>query len=281
MKKIITLTLLLNTFVFSNIHTIVSIAPIEKFVHAIGGKYLSTTLMVHQGDSPHTYEPKASQMIQVAKASLYFSIGVEFEEVWLPKFQSLNHSLKIVDLSRGVEKIAMQEEEHHHAHHDEDGLDPHIWTSPNNVKIIAQNIYDKLVSLDKLHQAYYKKNLETFLAHIEKTDKTIRAILASHSQHKKFMVFHPSWGYFAKTYQLEQIAIEIEGKSPKPRALIKLLKHAKKEKISAIFTQPEFSDVMAKIIAKELRIPVIKVSPLARDWALNLINIAKAIANEK
>lgn len=92
------------------------------------------------------------------------------------------------------------------------------------------------------------------------------------------MVFHPSWGYFAHKYGLEQLPVEIEGKSPKPKALIQLIQKARKEKVSAIFTQPEFSDEVAKVMAKELHIEVIKVSPLAKNWSKNLIKIANAIA---
>ncbi|MCK5853580.1 MAG: zinc ABC transporter substrate-binding protein, partial [Sulfurovaceae bacterium] len=109
-------------------------------------------------------------------------------------------------------------------------------------------------------------------------DKEIREILKETPKNTKFMVFHPSWGYFAKRYSLEQLAIEVEGKSPKPREIVQILKEAKKEKIQAIFTQPEFSDKDAKIIANELKINVIKTSPLTKDWAGNLKKLAKAIA---
>jgi zinc transport system substrate-binding protein len=95
------------------------------------------------------------------------------------------------------------------------------------------------------------------------------------------MVFHPSWGYFAHAYNLEQIPIEIEGKTPKPKELIHIIKEAREEKVKAIFTQPEFSDSMAKVIAKELGIKVVKVSPLNPQWSENLINIAHAIADKE
>ena len=94
------------------------------------------------------------------------------------------------------------------------------------------------------------------------------------------MVFHPSWGYFAHAYGLTQMAVEIEGKSPKPKELIGLINEAKEEKIKAIFTQPEFSDSMAKVMASELHIDVIKVSPLAENWSENLLKIAHAIAGK-
>lgn len=163
-----------------------------------------------------------------------------------------------------------------HAHQSETP-DPHTWTSPANVKVIAENIYNALAKYDASNANYYKTNLDTFLASIEATDKKIHHILSTLDS-RTFMVFHPSWGYFAKAYNLEQIAVEVEGKSPKPRELVTLIKEAKEKKVTAIFTQPEFSDSSAKIIANELNIPVVKVSPMAPNWAENLILIAKIIA---
>ena len=286
MKKIIFTLLLLNTFILANINTVVSILPEKTFVEAIGGEKVHVALMVLPGNSPHTYEPKPSQMREIANAQLYFAIGVEFEKVWLPKFKNLNPALQVVDLTQGITKLPMTAEHHHEDahedhHHETEGLDPHIWTSPANVKKIAQHIFDALASADPKNCDYYRQNLETFLQKIEETDKQIRQILSSVPKGTAFMVFHPSWGYFAKTYGLTQLPVEVEGKAPKPRELINLIKEAKEEKVTAIFTQPEFSDSAAKVIADELHIPVIKVSPLAEDWSDNLIRIAKAIAGEK
>lgn len=291
MKKITLIILLSTTYIFSNINAVVSILPEKTFVKAIGGDKVDVALMVQPGNSPHTYEPKPSQMIEVAKANLYFSIDVEFENVWLPKFKNLNPAMQIIDLADDITKIQMaknndgekDEDEDHGTHNDEhkhEGEDPHIWTAPANVKIIAQNIYHALKQEDPENTNYYKKNLDLFLTSVDETDKEIREIFSSLKDGEKFMVFHPSWGYFAQAYHLEQIVVEVEGKEPKPKELIHLLEEAKEEKVKAIFTQPEFSDTVAKIIAKELQIPVVKVTPLAPNWSENLINIAKAIAGK-
>ena len=279
MKKITLIFLLLSTYIFSNMNTVVSILPEQTFVKAIGGDKVNVSVMVQPGNSPHTYEPKPSQMIEITKADLYFAIDVEFEQVWLAKFKDLNPNMQIIDLADNIAKIHMYETEHDG--HDHEGSDPHIWTAPSNVKIIAQNIYDALVKKDPGNTEYYKRNLESFQASIDETDKQISQLLSSLGESRSFMVFHPSWGYFAKAYNLDQIAVEVEGKEPKPKALIHLLKEAKKEKVKAIFTQPEFSDTVAKIIAKELQIPVVKVSPLSANWSENLISIANAIAGNK
>jgi zinc transport system substrate-binding protein len=283
MKKILLIISILNTFILANINVTVSILPEKTFVKAIGGDKVNVSLMVLPGNSPHTYEPKPSQMKDIAKATLYFAIGVEFENVWLDKFKNLNENMQVIDLTLGVTKLFMAS---HDKHHEDEHVketkhsDPHIWTSPDNVKIIAKNIYKALITADPSNESYYKQNYETFLTHIEETNSKIKSILSSKAKGTKFMVFHPSWGYFAETYGLKQLPVEIEGKSPKPKELIKLLKEAKEEKISAIFTQPEFSDSIAKVMANELNIKVVKVSPLSPDWSENLIKIANSIAGK-
>jgi len=283
MQKFITFLLLSTSYIFSNINAVVSIPPEMTFVKAIGGDKVDVSLMVQIGNSPHTYEPKPSQMTAIAKAQIYFAMAVEFEHVWLPKFQSLNTQMKVVDLSQGIDKIDMVQHKEHasYAKHEHEGKDPHIWTSPANVKVIAQNIYKALSAIDTNNTKYYEKNLNTFLAQVDATDKQIQKILSSLKGSRNFMVFHPSWGYFAKAYHLTQIAVEVEGKSPKPRELVHLIKEAKKEKVTAIITQPEFSDSSAKIIANELHIPVVKISPMAPNWSENLIQMAKTIAGQK
>jgi zinc transport system substrate-binding protein len=286
MHKLFFIFIFTSTYIFSNINLAVSILPQQTFIKAIGGDKVNITLMVQPGNSPHTYEPKPSQMLALAKVDLYFTIGVEFEDVWLAKFKSHNKQMHIVDLAQGIHKMQMEQGNHsakHNSHegHQHMGDDPHIWTSPKNVKIIAQNIYKTLAIYDKENLVYYKKNLETFLSSITETDTKLNALLSTLTTNRSFMVFHPSWGYFAKDYNLKQIAVEVEGKSPKPRELMQLIKEAKKEKVNAIFTQIEFSDKSAKIIAKELNIPVVKVSPMDPNWSENLINIAQTISGKK
>ncbi|KIM13231.1 MAG: zinc ABC transporter substrate-binding protein [Sulfurovum sp. FS08-3] len=259
---------------YAKVNVAVSVLPQVTFVKAIGGEKVEVALMVEPGHSPHAYEPKPSQMRQISKAQLYFAIGVEFEKVWLERFASQNRAMKIIDTTQNITKMAMAHDDHHH----EGGFDPHIWTSPSNVKIIAQNIYDGLIGVDRANEAYYKANFESFLSKIDSVDSSIREILKNTPKGAKFMVFHPAWGYFATSYGLVQLPIEVEGKEPKPQAVAQLIAKAKKESIKAIFTAPEFSDTVAKTIADELGIAVLKLSPLNPKWDENLIELAKAIA---
>ena len=275
MKKLLFL-FLFSTLIFAQKTIIVSILPQKIFVDKIGGDKVNTIIMVKAGASPHNYSPKPSQMKAVSNADIYFSIGVEFEKVWLEKFKHQNKNLKVIDVSIGIQK--QMNKEHHDSHEE---LDPHIWVDPLNVKIIAKNIYNALIVQDKNNSVYYKKNLTRFLEELDSLNSEIKTLLKEMPKNSAFMVFHPSWGYFAKRYNLKQLPVEIEGKEPKMKALVKLMKEARKEKIHAIFTQPEFSDKSAQIIAKNLHIRVVKASPLAENWSENLINLAKAIANKE
>jgi len=267
----------------TNINAVVSVLPQQIFLKAIGGDKINIALMVKPGSSPHTYEPKPSQMRYISKADVYFSIDVEFEKSWLPRFQNQNHNMKIVNLSHGIKKnhITKHGHEHEHSHKSQhESLDPHIWTSPKNVKIIAKTIYDTLAKLDHKNQKYFKTNYDKFLNHIDDTDKQIKKILINTPKDTKFMVFHPAWGYFARDYNLIQLPIEVEGKNPKPRQIASLIKEAREEKITAILTAPEFSTKIATQIAKELNIKVIKITPLNPKWSDNLINLANTIKNK-
>jgi zinc transport system substrate-binding protein len=285
MKKIIVLLSFVCSLVSADINIVVSIIPQKIFVEAIGGDKVTVSAMVQPGDSPHTYEPKPSQMISIAQADAYFTIGVEFEKSWMSRIEAQNKKMRLYDLSSGVQKMTIKEHHHgdkyEHEHEEDEGLDPHIWVSPVNVRIIAKNIYEALMSLDAKNSDYYTARYDDFLNTIDATDKEIKEILFKTPKGAKFMVFHPSWGYFARDYNLEQLAIEAEGKEPKPKQITHLLTEAKEEQVRAIFASPEFSDIIAKQIAKELNIPVLKISPLASNWSENLIEFAKAIAKSE
>ena len=281
MKKILLLLITLaSTPAFAKLNVVVSIQPQLEFVQKIGGDKINTSVMVLPGNSPHTYEPKPSQMKAISKAELYLSIGVEFENVWLEKFTNQNKNLIVHNISKDINKTAMQGHNHKEHHHQPTKmvLDPHIWVNPINVQQIARNITQSLVTLDTNNSTYYQNNLTRYLKELNELDLEIKSILKDTPKESTFMVFHPAWGYFAQQYGLHQLAIEVEGKTPKPRQLIQIIKEAKKEQVKAIFTQPEFSDQVAQTISKALGIQVIKTSPLSKNWSENLKKLAKSIA---
>ncbi len=264
----------------------VSILPQEYFVEKIGGDRVEVNIMVEPGASPATYEPKPQQMKALSEAEAYVSIGVPFEKAWMEKIKSANPQMLVIDSAKGIERMEMVAHHHHgEAEHDHDhdhdhgaeNLDPHIWLSPQLVKVQAENIYQGLVKIDPENEAEYQANLAQFLTEIEQLDQQIKQNLAG-IENRQFMVFHPAWGYFARDHDLEQVSIEVGGQEPSAAELGEIVKEAQEENIKVIFAQPEFSTKSAETIAQEIGGKVLLITPLAQDWSNNLLQVSQTFA---
>ena len=264
------------TSAYAKINIVVSIPPQQAYVEEIGKDLVNITLLAPIGTNPNFYEPKRSQLTAVEQAHVYFTIGGNFEKAWLPKMINQNKNMEIIDSSSGIEKTTMKSK--NISDNQSPKKDVHVWTTPKNIAIIGKNIYETLVRYDIKNKDQYTKNYEEFLEKVRKTDEEIKTIFKDLKKDTKFMVYHPAWGYFAKEYHLEQLPIEIEGKEVKPKELQKMVEKAKSNNVKAILTQPEFSTKGAQVIANELGIKVVEISPINPYWSENLINLAKVIA---
>ena len=264
----------------SQIPISVSIEPQKYFVEKIGGDNVAVNVMIAPGVDPHTYEPKPEQLKQLSKTQAYFTVGVSLEDAWKDRLQSVNPKMLVVDTSKGVEKLPLEEhehEEHKHEKHEHGSLDPHIWLSPKRVKLQAETIYQTLVQIDPQNQAKYQANLQGFIQEIKTLDQDIQENIKN-VKSRKFIVFHPEWGYFAKDYGLEMVSIEVEGNEPSASELADLIKSAKAEKIKVIFAQPEFSTKSSETIAKEIDGQVMTISAFSPDWNNNLRQVSKKMS---
>jgi zinc transport system substrate-binding protein len=293
-----------NASAIDKIGVFVSIVPQKFFVEQIGKDLVDVHVMVKPGADPHIYEAKPQQMVAISKSQLYFAIGIEFEKANLKKIVSTNPKMKVIHTDHGIEKLAMAAHHHHddaggyhegehhkegdrdhekgenHGaaehkkdHHEQIGLDPHIWLSPPLVMVQARNILTALQEADPAHHAVYEVNYKAFITMLVDLDGELRSVFAG-KQGLQFMVFHPAWGYFAHAYGLKQVPVEIEGKEPKPVQLKELIQHARENKIKVVFVQPQFSTKSAKLVAREIGGQVAFADPLAEDWKANLQEVA-------
>jgi zinc transport system substrate-binding protein len=258
------------------ISVFVSILPQKTFVEKIGGDRVQVSVLVEPGGNPHSYEPKPRQMAALSTAKIFFAIGVTFEEAWLDKIAGLNKAMQIVHTEEGIERRRMVD--HRRAEkspdHDHASGDPHVWLSPPLVMLQARNILQALTEVDPAGRDYYEKNYKVFIDEIVDLDAELMATFAQSGSSRTFMVFHPSWGYFAAAYGLKQVSVETEGKEPKPGELRDLIEFARKRHIAVIFVQPQYSRKSAEAIAREIGAQVAVADPLAADWAQNLRAVA-------
>lgn len=237
----------------------------------IGGTHVEIQVLVGPGQSPATYEPTPKQMTEMARADVYFRIGLPFESRLLDKIQSIFTDLRIVDTRQG---IRLYEGEHSHQG---EATDPHIWLDPKLVITQATTICDELCRLDSINAQEYRKNLQSFKDDLNRADDRVAEILTPF-RGRKLYVFHPSYGYFARAYGLIQTAFEFEGKEPTPRQLADLIEQARRDGVTAVFVQPQFSSKGAQAVARAIDARVVEMDPLARDYLSNLVTMAENIA---
>ncbi|NEV62846.1 metal ABC transporter solute-binding protein, Zn/Mn family [Thiorhodococcus minor] len=296
MARLLLLLILITSAVEAStpLHVFVSIPPQKALIESIGGNAVQVESLVRPGFSPHGYEPTPGQMARLAKADLYFGIGLPLETAWMKRIRAVNEDISFLDLSGGIahrplDGHASAEPEHQdpptaqgqsapsHHHHDASELDPHLWTSPPLVKQMGIGIAASLERLAPQHKAAFATGLAGFEADLDQLDRDIRKILGG-LEHRRFLVFHPSWGYFAETYGLEQIAIEHQGKEPGPRSLARLIDRAKRDGIRVVFAQPQFSRKSAEKIAHAIGGRVVLADNLAPDYFENLRQFAREVA---
>ncbi len=266
---------------------VVTIVPLAEFVEQVGGEKVDITVMVPPGASPHTYEPRPSQMTAVANAEMYAKVGsgVDFELVWMDNIVAQNTDMLVVDCSEKITLIEIGEppeyehgvenQEHEANHHYRGAMDPHIWMSPVNAQAMVESICDGLIEVDPDNTAYYAANRDAYLQDLTELDQDIREGLSGVAN-RVFMVYHPAFGYFAEEYDLTMLSIEVEGKEPTAASLARLIDQARAHDIKVIFASPQFSTQVPQVIADEIGGRVVLVDSLAEDYIANL----RAFLNE-
>lgn len=273
MLKIL-LLLLSCVFAFSKPIVSVSIPPQAFFVEKIAKDSVEINILISPNSNEHNVEFKPAAIKNLEKSKIYFLANLELEKILESKFKNTLKNVKIVNINDGISLL--ENDEHDHDEHEHDKNDPHTWLDPILVKTQAQNIYKALSQTFPQNKDFYAKNLDDFLKELDDLNSVIKTNLQD-IKHREFIVYHPSWNYLAKRYNLIQIPVEIDGKEPKIQDLQKLIKIAKEKNIKVIFVQPGFSENSAKVLSKELNAKIVFIDHLAKDWDKELLKTIQAL----
>ena len=250
----------------------VSIEPQAYFAERVGAERVQVEVLLPAGQSPHTFDPSPRRIAELARARLFFRVGVPYEERLVGRLADLFKTLKVVDTRRGIDLAPLDDEV------DNGTPDPHIWLDPKLVKQQAATICAALVEIDPVGADRYRQNLATFQADLDRVDGRVREILAPY-RGRSIYVFHPAFGYFTRAYGLRQVAVERGGREPAGRELAQLVERMKSDGAAVIFVQPEFTETVARTLESALGCRVVTLNPLARDYLENLERMARLIAS--
>lgn len=251
----------------------VTIPPYQYFVDKIAGDKVDVNVMVSNGNNPETYEPNAQQMMELSNSALYLKVGsIGFEQTWMKKLQDNAPDMKVIDTSVGIKS----------AQTPGGNIDPHVWMSCKNARIIASNMLKALCELEPKHKTFFQKNYQQLLSSIDRQDSIIRKSFKDNPEMvRKFVIYHPILTYFARDYQLEQLAIEEEGREPSAAQLKSLIERARKQKIRYCLIQAEFANRNTTTFIKESQTKAMDINPLQADWANAMKEVSLAVQGKK
>lgn len=286
----------------------VSVVPEATFIKAIAGNLVNIVTMIPPGKSPTNYSPSPQELKKFSDAAIYFTIGVPTEKAnILPKSCNINKNVKIVSLADEVAKhyehryfidndidieshetdedknhneICDHSSDHqdynHEAHHHE-GHDPHIWLSPKRAKVMIDVMARELSNIDPQNKDIYYNNAKEYKEKLDNLDVKIKNRLKD-LKNKTFIVYHPSFGYFADDYGLTMVSLEKNGKEATAKNIENVIDFAKENNIKVIFYQAEVDSKQSRAFAESLNGETAKIEPLSANYIENLELMAETFS---
>lgn len=239
----------------TKLRVVATFFPLYDFTRQVGKDKINLAVLFTQTPEVAAFTPSDIQKIN--SADLVIKNGLEFEVVLEDLIAaSDNRDVAIVDASTNAEFLTSEDEY--------GGLrDPHIWLDPHNAMREVQTIADALSAYDPANAGFYHENAERYLAELRALDAEIKTDVAGYRS-KDFVSFHSAFRYFANRYGLNQAAV-IEpfiGKEPSPTYIAGVIETIKSKKISAIFSEPQFSPKVVQVIARDLGLTIRALDPL-------------------
>ena len=260
----------------------VTIQPLKYIIEGITGDDFTIDVIVPNGASPETYEPTPKQIIALNNSKMIFSTGlIEFENALLGR---LRNQSSIVNLSQGIELIEgtcshNHSKATHNGHSHSHGIDPHIWTSPRELKAMAENAYNAIAK-SYSDSTKYLAAYEVLMTELDALDKECEK-LCNNADSKAFVVYHPALTYFARAYGIEQITVESDGKEPSAKHLASIIEQAKQKGVKCVLYQTQYPRSVVEVLAKDMGIEAVEFDPLAENITEDILQITHTITGIK
>lgn len=247
----------------------VSIAPLKWLTEAIVGEGVRVEVLIPAGASPETFEPTPRQITAMTDSRAVYTVGlIEFE-----RSLTSRTGVATTPLCEGVELIGG----HYHNGHNH-GADPHIWTSPRELRVMAENLHNHLRTIfpDSTHYAERYAQLDSALSELDLYVASCWAV----SERDYFIIYHPALTYYACAYGIEQVAIEQEGREPSARSLTALIERARRDSVRTIFYQRPYPASVVATVAESIGAEAVEIDPLNEDIYAMIHSVTQTMALE-
>ena len=261
----------LTIFVPANaeIKVVTSIKPIHSLASYLMDGVAKPDLIVDGYSSPHNFALKPSHAKMLQDADLIFWVGEDLENFLEKPLNSIAKKAEKIELIeiKGLKKLKFRErnvfDEHDHGHKedDHDDHDPHIWLDPMNAKVILNEMTEHLIENDQNNASKYKDNLKKANKDLDKLIKNVKSEL---NKDFKSIVFHDAYQYFEKRFNVNILGAFTVNTDVMPGAeqLAEIREVIEHDKVSCIFSEPQFNPDIIKAVAKDMKIQTGVLDPL-------------------
>lgn len=242
------------------IKVVTTLPDLADITRQVGGDKVDVFAIAKGYQDPHFVDAKPSFALKLNQADVFVQVGLDLEVGWVPPLLEAARNPKIsyggsgyVDASKGVNLLEVPKGDPALLRAEGDIHifgNPHYWLDPDNGKIIARNICNKLMDVAPENAEYFKSNLDRFNARI---DSALQGWEAKIGPYKgtKIIAYHNSWPYFAKRFGI-QVSGFVEPKPgipPSPGHLVSVIGKMKAENIKVIIISPYYDDKPAQSVA--------------------------------
>lgn len=226
----------------------------------VAGPDAEVHCLVPRGVDLHGYEPRPSDVAQLARASLVVANGAGFEP-WIERLvANSGFSGTIVHASRGCPLLEWGGEAHAHGHDESCGasghgtVDPHAWQDLANGIRYVEAIRAGLAAADPARAAAYAERARAYTERLGALDAAIRARFeAIPPERRRILTSHEALAYFGRAYGLE--IVPLRGldlmREPDARRLAALVDELRARRIRAIFVEAVSNPKMLEQLARD------------------------------
>jgi zinc transport system substrate-binding protein len=235
--------------------------PIGEFARRVVGDAAEVSVIVSTGIEPHEYEPTPRDIASMYAADIVLVNGAGLD-AWATKIRP-ELEAKGVDVVVMSQALGFDDGSDAAAHGEGEGLNPHFWLDPslaqNEVAVMAKTF----ARIDTKHADEYAANAETYGETLRELDRAYRDRLAV-CENRIIMVSHDAFGYLAKAYDFETLAIAgfSPESEPSTRQLADLATLARQKNIRHIFFETLVSPRLAQTLASEIGAETLVFHPL-------------------
>jgi zinc transport system substrate-binding protein len=233
---------------------VVSFHAMGELARAIGGDKVDVRTIIPDGEEPHDFQPKATDLAALGTAKIFIMNGLGLEQSWSDKAlqSAANKDIRIVTASDGTDPIHVPMK--HILHHDTtaEPTDPHVWLSLTNAQIEGRNICNAYCEADPDNAAYYEQRYADFAAKTAALAAAYKDRFAASPQ-KTFVTGHAAFAYMARDFGLTQKSLTnvFASGEPSARNLTELADFCNANHIRVIFLENMESPKIAETLASE------------------------------